>query len=410
MSWRDQYRQGSFRGAAFRTQSAEQSGGRRGETHEFPGRDIPYREDLGRRAGAFNFSCWVGGLDYYAARAKLIAALDAAGPGTLVHPFRGEMIVSVIEWTCNEDAADGGGGIADFSISFVESGSVSLEAAKPATGDQARSVADAEAAAAPAKLAKKLNVAKLAAFVEKAAADVTKAAAFAVQVQAAIQGGGIGAALRAFESGLRFLPGVEALVRDPLALGQSIVGMVQTVSALGNPLGRIAAFASIAQFGADLAPVTGDTPARTRQRDNQAALVTLVQTAASAEMVRAIADSNFSSYEDAVATRDAAAELLDGFALAAADAGDDDATASFDRLRHAMVRDVTARGGSLARLRELATITAEPALVIAQRIYGDPVRVERQAAELVARNAVRHPGFVPGGITLQVLTEDGASG
>ena len=405
MSWRDRYRQGSFRGASFRTSSAEQAGGRRGETHEFPGGDEPWREDLGRRARSFTIECWVAGADYYADRDALIEALEGEGPGTLVHPFRGEMSVAAIDYTVNEDAGEGGGGIADFSISFVESGYPLAQVAIVDTASIARQMADQEAAATPARLASRLSVSRIAAFVQAAAGDVVRAAATMTQLQAAIQGGGLGGALRAFEAGLRFLPGVDAMVREPLALGQALVGMVQTVSALGTPSSRIAAFAAIARFGADLEPVVGSTPARTQQRVNQAALVSLIQVTAAAEMVRAIADSRFASYDDAIATRAVAADLLDDLALASADAGDDAGAAGLDRLRRAMVSDVTARGGSLARIATIATVVTEPALVIAQRLYANAAGIERQAAELVARNRVAHPGFVTGGLTLQVLTE-----
>jgi prophage DNA circulation protein len=41
-----------------------------------------------------------------------------------------------------------------------------------------------------------------------------------------------------------------------------------------------------------------------------------------------------------------------------------------------------------------------PALVVAHRVYGDATRAD----EIVSRNRVRHPGFVPGGIALEVAT------
>jgi len=64
-----------------------------------------------------------------------------------------------------------------------------------------------------------------------------------------------------------------------------------------------------------------------------------------------------------------------------------------------VIQDVTARGGSLAHLYAYTPAQTEPALVIAQRLYGDPTR----AGEIVARNAVIHPLFVPGGQALEVL-------
>ena len=154
----------------------------------------------------------------------------------------------------------------------------------------------------------------------------------------------------------------------------------------------------------------GDTPARNQQRDNQAAYVQLVNAVAAAELVRAIAAADFASYDEAAGARDAAADALDTLATRQADAGDDDGAAIYDALRLALVRYVTARGGSLARLQAFTPARTEPALVIAFRLYGDAVSVADQADEICTRNAIAHPGFVPGGIALQVLTPASAHG
>ena len=60
--------------------------------------------------------------------------------------------------------------------------------------------------------------------------------------------------------------------------------------------------------GLSLAP--GDTPARDRQRANQAAIVQLVNLAAAAELAAAIADTRFASYQEAVAVRDVGGRWL----------------------------------------------------------------------------------------------------
>jgi prophage DNA circulation protein len=187
--------------------------------------------------------------------------------------------------------------------------------------------------------------------------------------------------------------------------------MIQTVGALGNSAGgRIAAFTALMNWGGDLPPVTGATPARQLQRDNQDAFVQLVNLAAAAELVRAVASATFASYQDAIATRDAAADRLEQLALRQADAGDDVGQDAYDALRAALVGDVTARGGTLARLQSYTPAITLPALVLAYSLYGDPAKVEAQADEIVARNRVAHPGFVPGGQALQVVTPDLAIG
>ncbi len=406
MSWRDQYQQGSFRGAAFRTEFHELSGGRRVVSHEFPGRDEPVTEDLGRSQRSFSIDCWVAGPEYRADRDALKDALEAFGPGLLVHPFYGSMNVNVVIFRSTEDTEEGG--MCRFTIEFVESG-VAV-AAIPQTDWAAvlGSEVDGVLADAPGDFADDFDIGDVADFVSDAASMLVTGAANLTQFIAAAQGG-IGPALRAFDAGLRFLPAnLQSLLREPLRLGQAVVGLVSTVQALGNNgRVRVESFMGMTAFGESLKPVVGTTPSRQRQANNQAAFVHLYTAAASAELVRAASRISFASYEDAALMRDRVSTRLDQLAMHAADAGKDDRAVVFDRLRRAAVRDITQRGGTLARVHDLAIGATQPALRIANRLYGTGPGsggIETRAADIAARNGVRHPGFVPGGVTLRVLS------
>ena len=176
-----------------------------------------------------------------------------------------------------------------------------------------------------------------------------------------------------------------------------------------SPLSRIRALRTLIGAARTFPPVIGSTVARQRQRDNQSALSRLVVATAAAEAVRAAAVANFASYDEAVALRDGLSDDIDLAVIEAADAGDDRTTAVLEDLRLAMIRDVTARGGSLERLYVYEPAQTQPALVIAHDLYGDPDLVIDRADELVERNAIPHPGFVPGGRPLSVRTlSDGA--
>ena len=69
-------------------------------------------------------------------------------------------------------------------------------------------------------------------------------------------------------------------------------------------------------------------------------------------------------------------------------------------LRAALVADIAARGANLPGVVNFTPAAVLPAVVIAHRLYGDAT----QADSLIARNAIRHPGFVPAGEPLEVLT------
>ena len=85
-------RPASFRGVPFVVDVAAGEGGRRIVTHEFPLRDQPYTEDLGRAAQRHRIRAFVIGDDYQDKRDALLAACqDKNTAGTLVHPFLGDL-------------------------------------------------------------------------------------------------------------------------------------------------------------------------------------------------------------------------------------------------------------------------------------------------------------------------------
>nr|MDM8590005.1 DNA circularization N-terminal domain-containing protein [Escherichia coli] len=48
MTWKDRLQDASFRGVPFKVEEESTGTGRRVETHEYPNRDKPYTEDLGK--------------------------------------------------------------------------------------------------------------------------------------------------------------------------------------------------------------------------------------------------------------------------------------------------------------------------------------------------------------------------
>lgn len=393
------WQKGSFRGAAFVTEDHDESGGRRQVSHEFPQSDNPVLEDLGKKASVFTLNCHIVGAAYPAGAGALRLALLKPGAGTLIHPWYGSMQVGVESFS-RRDSAGSDGGMAVFAITFFESGLPAVPQPAADTRAIAKDTANRSAEAAKAQFGGKFSVAHATAFVEEAATKLVSGAAIATSVRVALMGG-VGPTLRLVQANLGAL-GAGALVRDVVGLGTATVNLIQSVSAIGNPLSRIGAFTALLGFGEDLAPIVGDTPARDQQRSNQVAFVQLVNLAAAAELVRAIADADFASYPDATAARDRAAEALDRLALRQADIGDDDGAGAYDELRRVMIADVSARGGSLARLQAYLPPVTQPALVIAYRLYGNAAGVADDADEICARNRVGHPGFVPGGRPLQV--------
>ena len=81
----------SFRGVPYHVTKVDLKVGRRTVVHEYPQRDKPYVEDIGRAARRLSFTAFVVGDDYIQQADKLIGASETVGPGTLIHPQLGEM-------------------------------------------------------------------------------------------------------------------------------------------------------------------------------------------------------------------------------------------------------------------------------------------------------------------------------
>lgn len=130
--WRARLRRASFRGVPFSVEDDDASFGRRVQLHEYPGRDKPYTEDLGRAARRLTINAYVIGNDYASLRDRLIAATETSGPGTLVHPHYGEMQGS-INGSVRVSHSSSEGRMARISFEFVESGELSFPVAGIAT-------------------------------------------------------------------------------------------------------------------------------------------------------------------------------------------------------------------------------------------------------------------------------------
>lgn len=118
--WRDTLRPASWRGVPFQVMGSEALFGRRVHLHEYPFRDEPWAEDLGRRSRAMLVKGFLIGDDVASQLEALQAAAEEKGAGTLVHPLRGEFTVTLLNLAA-ADAWDEGR-IVRLSMEFVETG------------------------------------------------------------------------------------------------------------------------------------------------------------------------------------------------------------------------------------------------------------------------------------------------
>jgi prophage DNA circulation protein len=92
-TWREQLLPASFRDVTFLIEDASTPVGRKVQLHEYPKRDEAYTEQMGKVARVHRVKAYVIGPDCFEQRDKLLKALETEGEGTLVHPWLGQMLV-----------------------------------------------------------------------------------------------------------------------------------------------------------------------------------------------------------------------------------------------------------------------------------------------------------------------------
>lgn len=443
------FQKASFRGVEFHVDGGETQVGRRVQVHEFPLKDLPFPEDLGKKASEFVVEGFIIGENYIANMKRLIAALEQPGAGTLVHPSLGSLDVVLAHPGKLRERFIQQRGRVTFSLSFVERGvdpQPSTEVDTQQTVDDAaddchasmaddfagdfstdgmpgwsiQSIRDEVARAAQVldnvRDALHFDLTSLSQLV--LAGNIFKAnlakllatpGAFATEFTTLIRGM-VGlfdfsaAQTRIFGA----LGSVSPAIANKAAANVAKAGSVTAAAPLPfgsagrvtRPVEALLALASYGQPGSAFPrpsiPLT--TAVRRRQAANQAAFFTLLARAAVVEAVRSSIYVRFSNADQAAAMRDTLYDALDQLMLDASDP----VYEQLHSLRTAMVRDITERGGDLVRLSSVTMQTSVPARVLAYRLFG----TGDLADEIIARNqepqSVLHPLFVPGGRKIEV--------
>lgn len=384
----------SFRGVPFEVEATGGTFGRRTAEHEFPQRDIPYTEDLGRAKREIRITGYVSGPAYAAQRDALIRALEQEGPGTLVHPHWGVLIVNARPAPVSEskDEMDS----ATFELTFVEAGALlfPLATVDVVSAVDAAAEAVSEAAAFDFEevfdvIFKPGNVLLGAIENVRTAVRGMTAAAFGPAARLLDQFSEIAAGLKGIEAD------VAALVRTP---GQ-LAARFAEIFGLADRATTDRVLADLATVGApgEGLPATATTPTTVQLADNAIALRALVRRQALARSAALVAREDLVTYDDAVRVRDeqAARLSLEADHASRAQATVDDLFIALTELRVTLSQGITDRAADLVRLRTLELPKVDCSLLIAHDLYGDADRAE----EVVDRNAIIHPGFVrPGQI------------
>ncbi len=397
MANKSNLRPASFRGIPFKIKRATTKVGRRIVTHEFPLKDIPYTEDLGRGAREYTLEAHVIGEGHEDIRDRLIQAIENnKEPGILMHPIFGAVRVSPgpIEHVFDNEA----GNIEYFNFTFLEAGENKYPSPILDTGGQVENAAFVLNTLLKSTFDEQFTLKRMPGFVVSSAqntnTELTKELQKAAEMAPADPG------MKA-----TMMRGLSQLVSSGiLASGSAYSAQVQTSltqiqTLFTDPAIGFLAYQKLSAFGDDFPSIPESSPNRRIEKLNRDLQIALVKRQALIGMALTASQMTFASYEDAVAIRDRLALKLDQ-ELDRVGSTDEDATfCALSDLKAAMVLDITERAANLARIKNIYPAEPLPALVLAYEIYGE---IE-QAEEIRIRNKIRNPNFMPAGKAVQVL-------
>jgi prophage DNA circulation protein len=409
-TWRDELQPASFRGVPFWVDTDTTPVGRRTQVHEYPQRNKPMVEDLGEVTRIIQQAGFVIGDDCFFQRDNLLHALNTPGEGILIHPWFGQMTVTATDCAVSHARPDGG--MVVFDLTFVEAGEKGYPAGVPNTARQLEveneSLLDSVIARYKAAMA----------LVNKARMSITALQNGLAGVQMAIQ---------------REIGQITGLVSSVASLADMVMNFPENLSSMLN-----AQFSSMsadfdrfssskreassqcesAQAIAALPPAAGGVATvaavqATRDLVREVLIVYAVRVVSAMPVVLppavlpavpTVAQQAASPIQRAeVPTADEVLALRDALVAALWEAALVAPFEHFERLqsvRKLVKEHLTAVARASVLMVTVTPKQSLPALVLAYQQFGDATRAD----EIVTRNRVAHPGFLPP-LPLQVAQE-----
>lgn len=448
----------SFRGVSFYVETSDVSAGRRTVTHEYPQRDEPFTEDLGRAAREYRFSAFVIGDDCIDQAKKLRDALETPGAATLVHPQLGELQVIALPGASLSFSQ--AMRTIRFSLAFIEAGLNAFPTQDGATQSQSRSAADGLMSSAIDAFSEAINLDAVEDFVQDALngdlldslgiisnAEISQVLDFADKVSdlatdaiGLVRGGPAAFATKLM--GAVGLSGLATTVAGWQRVGKSLCALVDDLSGdreepiystvkprsdeiiesnrkavyglcrqailvqavgvstlIGTELDSTVSSDLIipeTSTGISQSGVVSGTAASGASASSGVSSSTSTTSTLTDDEEDASSSAPTISYDEMMEAQERIVDSLEEEML---ETTDDTVFMALRDAATAVSRDLSERSQSQARLYDYDAGAVMPSCVTAMDLYGDALR----AREIVVRNSVHHPLFCPN--VLKVLNE-----
>jgi len=406
-TWRDDLLPAAFRGISFLIPQTSVPVGQKGQLHEYPQRNEPFFEQLGKQAQVHTMTAWVIGDDCFERRDKLLEALQTPGPGELVHPWLGRMQVKVGDCKVSHELT--AGGMVSFDLTFYPDKPLTFPTAKVNSQQQVVKASDSMLTSALGRY--KLAMAK----VDQARLGLLRLRNSLSNVYSVIQQQfapfvGVFTNLVGFAQSLMNSPGAlsslfssyfgEFSLQDS-AFADTSSSYKNAVATITQQVGAVTSINTVVPSGG----IDSEAAAQAAANLVQDALLVQVALIISEMPIASQPVSGGSTpsveqqailpdvrpevpvADDVLKLRDSLSDAIFEASLKA----DPAHYVVMNSLRQALVKHLTAVAESGVRLVDITPPETMSALVLAYQRFGDATR----SAEVVQRNRIRHPGFVP---------------
>jgi prophage DNA circulation protein len=363
-------------------------------------------QDLGRKADQYQMEIFFLGDNYFLQRDNFLRAAASAEPGILIHPYLGTREVYIQSYSLNENSDDGR--MATISVTFVEAGTSKfsqisqdqnfnllntagelenvsrsnfiLDVITNQVPEYTRQVIGTVSNPIFSRILQQINLGN---FVGSVLAEVTNSRLY--QTTYATLRANLDTLINPTASLLANTQGFADLVI-------STFGQVNEVGSDGKSANKILKEAQ----GGTYTSVIEYTPAAQAQNTNAEATIRFINLAGIANQAKSLPNMTFESRQEALAIRDVLVSDINNLIETSQEDSEYNALKS---LKAEVMAYLPPTNIDLPELKTYTTKATTSSLVLAYRLYANT----DLESDLVARNKIRHPGFIDPNQNLEVL-------
>ncbi len=404
------YRKASFRGVEFKITERSWSSGRRNHLHEYPDKDTPYAEDLGKKAGNYPVTAFVIGDDYQSKRDALRKACTEKGPGELIHPDYGSLTVLCDSITVRESHS--AQRMATFELVFIEAGAQAIPETSIDLSDSVLSSASDMMAAAKNDFLSGFSLSEgvagltsLVGNIADVANDAIDAIGSGLEYAEDMAGdltGAMNKLVDAAISAAELKNSAERFLNMPSELASRIDTVFSVVASMAGT--KPEAFATVRELASQSNASDNASTANEDARAEKLAMQHIEQLTKQvvvAKEAEVITNIEFDNAEDATAVLESFIDDIDEVELFEPVEPSSELMQALRNTKEVVVEYIREIILELPRMRTIQLPEKMPSLVLAYDLYEDLSRAD----EIESRNKIPYPSFVPSGKDLKVLSE-----